>query len=118
MRSYSLLLPSLSLGPNLGYHLGADLSTELGLVIGLTGRRQGTVIHSRGGIGIALLAVNRVLHGRGILRIAYLEVVVHFGHTLHLADNRLRQIAGGGKCNRSGERDLALNGGRGDQVVL
>jgi hypothetical protein len=116
-------LLSLSLGANLCDHLRADLSTELGLVIGLTGRRQWSVrISRRGGgsrgIGIALLAVSRVLHGRGILRIADLQVVVHLGDALHMADNRLRQIAGGGKCNRSGERDLALNGGRGDQVVF
>ena len=123
-RSFGRLILHLFLGLNLGLDLGANLRAHLGLGIALIGNRHGAVVHRRfAGIGYASVAWLIVGHrlrvrlGRG-LRIANLQVVVHLGHARHMSGDRLRQFAGSIARHGSGERNLALNGGRGDQVAL
>ena len=126
-RSFGRLILHLFLGLNLGLDLGANLRAHLGLGIVLIGNRHRSVVHRRSarfaGIRYARVAWLIVGHrlrvrlGRG-LRIANLQVVVHLGHARHMSGDRLRQFAGSIARHGSGEHNLALNGGRGDQVAL
>ena len=51
-------------------------------------------------------------------RIADLEAIIYPGHTRNLFDDRFGQLLRGLARDRSGKSDLALDGGRSDQIVL
>jgi len=53
-----------------------------------------------------------------LVRIAYLQIVVHLGHARHLSGDRLRQLPRRLARHGPDSVNLALNGSRGDQAVF
>jgi hypothetical protein len=67
---------------------------------------------------IALIRWLRLHFVLSLLGISNLQVVVNLGHARHLAGNRLSQLLRGVGRDRPRQRDLALDGRSGNQVVF
>ena len=118
--SLRLRLHGSILGPGLRRWIGRLSLIRTGAPLGQPlGRRHWSFVRLAVchllGAGLGGIHGGRFLCGLGI---AGLQVVMHRGYAGYMADDRLRQFAGGLARHRAGKRHFALNGRGGDEVLL